>query len=510
MEDVLVIGAGHNGLIAACYLAMSGRQVTVLEALDRPGGGSRTEERIPGYRFNLHSAAHNIINMTSIPSELGLRDAGLTYMEMDPFSVAVRETGEIVRFYRSIEKTVDSIAQVDTAEAHAYKEFMDRALPYIELILPAMRGGTQLKDLYRVIKSINQLRRSSLAESIYDLSLPYESLLTKYLRSDLTRGPIAAFAAHGGIGPSVSGGAIFALWQAAYHRFGQWHAIGGSQALIDALVLRLKTLGGTLRCSARVAAIERDSSQVRGVVLETGEKIYARTVVTAIDPKTALLELLKPSLSGKSGAELSGVQRGNVVQSLLHIAVDRLPPYREGRVEDWNGLQSYVDSLSDLTQAWKEAEAGYMPSKLPLYIFTPSALDPSLAPSHHHTIYLACPAAPYIVRDGWHGQKQQFIERAISTIESRAPGFSDTIVDVNTYLPEEMYIDGLWPGAHPMHIDISPSQLGIFRPTRTLGQHRTPISGLYISGAGTAPTGGIAGTPGKMAALAVLRDSKKR
>jgi phytoene dehydrogenase-like protein len=140
MEDVLVIGAGHNGLIAACYLAMSGRQVTVLEALDRPGGGSRTEERIPGYRFNLHSAAHNIINMTSIPSELGLRDAGLTYMEMDPFSVAVRETGEIVRFYRSIEKTVDSIAQVDTAEAHAYKEFMDRALPYIELILPAMRG----------------------------------------------------------------------------------------------------------------------------------------------------------------------------------------------------------------------------------------------------------------------------------------------------------------------------------------------------------------------------------
>ncbi len=120
-RDVVIVGAGHNGLIAACYLARAGRDVLVLEALDRPGGGSRTEEVIPGYRFDLHSAAHNIINMTSIPAELQLRDAGLRYLEMDPFSVAVHEDGRRVRFWRSVEATVESIAEHDSAEARAYR-----------------------------------------------------------------------------------------------------------------------------------------------------------------------------------------------------------------------------------------------------------------------------------------------------------------------------------------------------------------------------------------------------
>ncbi|MDQ6839934.1 MAG: FAD-dependent oxidoreductase, partial [Actinomycetota bacterium] len=109
-HDVVVVGAGHNGLIAACYLARAGLDVVVVEALDRPGGGSRTEETVPGYRFDLHSVAHNMINMTDIPAELDLVGAGLDYLEMDPFSVAVHADGRRVRFFRSIEATVDSIA----------------------------------------------------------------------------------------------------------------------------------------------------------------------------------------------------------------------------------------------------------------------------------------------------------------------------------------------------------------------------------------------------------------
>ena len=105
----MVVGAGHNGLVAACYLARAGRQVLVVEALDRPGGGSRTEETVPGYRFDLHSAAHNIINMTDIPEDLDLADVGLDYLEMDPFSVAVHADGRRVRFFRSVDATVESI-----------------------------------------------------------------------------------------------------------------------------------------------------------------------------------------------------------------------------------------------------------------------------------------------------------------------------------------------------------------------------------------------------------------
>ena len=145
MSVDVVIGAGHNGLIAACYLAQAGRDVVVVEQLDRPGGGSRTEETIPGFLFDLHSAAHNIINMTDIPAELDLAAAGLDYIEMDPFSIAIHADGRRVRFHRSIDETVDSIAEESRLEADAYRRFLDKALPIVRTVLPAIRGDTSLR-----------------------------------------------------------------------------------------------------------------------------------------------------------------------------------------------------------------------------------------------------------------------------------------------------------------------------------------------------------------------------
>src|SRR2546421_5346932 len=118
---VVVAGAGHNGLVCACYLARAGHEVLVVEQAGKPGGGSRTEETVPGYRFDTHSVAHNMINMTSIPRELALREVGLEYREMDPFAVAVLADGRRVRFHRSVSRTVDSIAELDRVEAAAYR-----------------------------------------------------------------------------------------------------------------------------------------------------------------------------------------------------------------------------------------------------------------------------------------------------------------------------------------------------------------------------------------------------
>ena len=139
-RHTVVVGAGHNGLVAACYLAMAGRDVLVLEALAAPGGGARTAETVPGYRFDLHSVAHNIINMTRIPSELGLFDAGLEYKEMNPFSVAVHADGRRVRFHRSVEATVDSIAESSVEEARSYAAFMAKAVPVVRTVLPGGAG----------------------------------------------------------------------------------------------------------------------------------------------------------------------------------------------------------------------------------------------------------------------------------------------------------------------------------------------------------------------------------
>ncbi len=137
----IVVGAGHNGLVCACYLARAGVDVLVLEQSGKPGGGSRTEETVAGYRFDTHSVAHNIINMTSIPRELGLRAAGLEYREMDPFAVAVFADGRRVRFHRSVARTVASIARIDRGDALAYEAFMADATPLVELLTLSLQAG---------------------------------------------------------------------------------------------------------------------------------------------------------------------------------------------------------------------------------------------------------------------------------------------------------------------------------------------------------------------------------
>jgi phytoene dehydrogenase-like protein len=505
----VVVGAGHNGLIAACYLARAGHEVLVLEAQRHPGGGSRTEEVIPGHRFDLHSVAHNIINMTGIPAELELAEAGLLYQEMDPFSIAVHADGRRVRFHRSIARTADSIAEHSAAEAGAYRAFMEEAVPVVRTVLPAIRGEGGLAELPgRLGTLLRALRRQPLGRA-RDLLGAYDQLLRRRLPSDLTRGPVAAFAAHAGVGPTAPGGALFAYWQAAYHLFGQWHPRGGAQGLVDALVTRLRSLGGELRCSARVVRIEARGARVRAVVLESGERVATGAVITALDPRRALLELLSPPLGGAAAADLAATRRGNVVQALVHVATDRLPAYPGGRPGDWNGLQSFVDRLGELGSAWQRAEAGLLPLPPPLYAFTTSALDGTLAAPGHHTVYLACPSAPARVEGGWAARREEFVDACLATVEERAPGFRDSISGVSAWTPDRMEAEESWPGAHPMHLDLSLDQLGRLRPTPALAGHRTPVAGLYVSGAGTNPTGGIAGTPGRRAARALLHDARR-
>ncbi len=351
------------------------------------------------------------------------------------------------------------------------------------------------------------LRHDPLARA-RDLLGAYDQLLRRQLRGDLVRGPVAAFAAHAGVGPSSPGGALFAFWQAAYHLFGQWHAQGGAQGLIDALAVRLRALGGELRCAAPVERIEAPDGRVRAVVLEGGERIAAATVTTALDPRRALLELLHPPLGGEAGADLAATRRSNVVQALVHVATDRLPEYPDRRPGDHHGLQSFVDRLDDLRDGWLRAEAGVLPDPVPLYAFTTSAIDGGLAPAGAHTVYLACPAAPARVEGGWAARRDEFVEACLATVESRAPGFRASVTAVAPWTPDLMEEREHWPGAHPMHLDITLDQLGPLRPTRALAGHRTPVAGLYVSGAGTSPSGGVAGTPGRQSAMALLGDAR--
>jgi phytoene dehydrogenase-like protein len=508
---VVVVGGGHNGLVAACYLARAGRPVVVLEAAAKLGGGSRTDETLPGHRFNTHSAAHNIINMTRIPAELDLAGAGLAYVPMEPFATGVFRDGRVVRFRRSIEETVEGIAEHDRAEAEAYRAFMSRAVPLVRTAVTGLESGSTPGGVLRAAAdSLGPLVRGVARNGgpiglARDLVMPYGALLERDLRSDLVRAPVAAFAAHSSAGPHTPGGSFYVFWQAAYHLFGQWHPRGGSQALTDALALRLRSWGGEARTSSPVERIEVRGGRATGVVLEDGSRLAASAVVTAVDVQTALLQLLDPPLSGRPADELRAAHRGNAVQLVVHLALDRLPAYPGAREGDWNGLQSLVGSLDQLRRGFLAAEARRLPDEPPVYLFTPSVYDDSLAPPGRHTAYLACPSAPFDVEGGWDAQAEAFADAMVEQVEQHAPGFRASVQARTVRTPELMARELRWPGAHPMHLDISLDQLAFLRPTRRLADHTVPgVDNVVTCGASTAPVGGIAGSSGKAAALRLL------
>ncbi len=275
-------------------MARAGLDVVVLEQSEKLGGGARTDELLPGYRFDTHSVAHNLIQATDIVEDLALEHAGLRYVEMDPFSVAVGPDGTIVRFHRSVERTVESIAEVAPADAGRYRAWMRDAMPLVRVLSAGLGAGgrrTWSRVPALALAAGRALRRNGGPVGVAELlASPYRSVLEQRLATDRVRGPVAAFAAHASASPVAPGSALFGLWQAFYHQVGQWHALGGSQALNDALARRLAGYGGEFRTGAPVERMLWRGSEVAGVALADGSTVPARNVVAAVDPQVALLE----------------------------------------------------------------------------------------------------------------------------------------------------------------------------------------------------------------------------
>jgi phytoene dehydrogenase-like protein len=518
-DDVLVIGAGHNGLACACYLARAGCRVRVLEMAERIGGAAHTAATIagkPDYRFDTCSVVHNMINMTTVIEELRLREAGLEYIETDPFTISYFPGGEVVRFYRSVEQTCGEIARHAPCDAEAYARFIRAASPVAELALGTFRSsGDHGKGIGEWRKQLaaagRTVRRNRPTRLVQQLAGPYGTLLAETFQTEYARAGIAALAAHGTLGPETPGAAFFVLWQAAYHRYGNWHAKGGSGALSGALAKRLEAWGGTVRTGARVERITV-GGRVRGVELAGGERIEAARVVAAINPQTALLCLVgREHLPASLARRIATRHRSNAVQFVVHAALDRLPPWPDAPADGWNGMQSVAASVAQVGENFREAEAGIAPTRPAAYVFTPSAIDPTVAPPGKHGAYIACASYPARFADGaaWRARGEGEAHRLVAAVEERAPGFSDGITGLAWRHAEDWEREIGLLGGHPMHLDLTLDQLGGFRPLPELASHRGPIDGLYLTGAGTYPTGGVSAVPGRAAARIVLKDIRK-
>jgi phytoene dehydrogenase-like protein len=389
--------------------------------------------------------------------------------------------------------------------------------PLAELSLATFRAS---EDRYRAagewIKRMrllaDTLRRTSPWRQAAFLSGPYGAMLKQWFETEQARMGLVTLAAHGTLGPHVPGTAFFVLWQAMYHRYGNWHAKGGSGSLSQALRRRLEAWGGEVRTSVSVTGI-RVNGRTRGVDIEDGEHVEAPFVVAAINPQTTLLRLVDAQhLNSRLLSRLRARHRSNAVQFVVHVALDRLPPWRDAPSDVWNGLLSVGASVDQVKQNFLEAEAGYAPRKPAVYVYTPSAIDSSVALPGGHTAYVACASYPARFADGisWPERAEQEAEHLLNAVEERAPSFRASIKGLAWRHAETWEREIGLLGGHPMHLDITQDQAGPLRPLPELSGYRTPIPGIYLSGAGTAPAGGVAGVPGRAAAKALLRDLRYR
>ncbi len=518
--DVVVVGAGHNGLACACYLARAGLKVLVLEMADWIGGAVHTAETIPdapGYRFDTCSVVHNLINMTSIRDELRLHEVGLEYVETDPFTISFFPDGSYVRFYRSVHRTCEELARYSPHDAEAYAKFIRLAAPIVELSLMPFRTSEDNRSLLRELgKALSSIFRVLLRARPFHLTSqllgPYGPLVEEKFQTEYARAGVVPLAAHGSLGPHTPGAAFFVFFQAAYHRYGNWHARGGSGALAQAMCKRLEAWGGEVRTSARVDRI-LVHGRVTGVELADGERIEAPRVVAALNPQTALLRLLgEHHLKRDLIDRLRVRHRSNAVQFVVHAALDRLPPWSNAPGDAWNGLQSVAGSLEQVKENFLQAEAGIAPTRPAVYLYTPSAIDDRVAPPDKHAAYIACASYPARFADGssWQECGEREAHRLLDAVEQRAPGFKDSIIGLAWRHAEDWEQEIGLLGGHPMHLDITLDQVGPFRPLAELADQRSPIAGLYLSGAGTFPTGGVSAVPGRTTAKALLADLSKR
>lgn len=287
--------------------------------------------------------------------------------------------------------------------------------------------------------------------------------------------------------------------------------MGGSGALADALRRRLEAWRGQLRTSAEVVRIY-GKGRAAGVELATGERVAARAVVSAMNPQTALLDLLDgPGLPERTARRLAARHRTNAVQFVVHAALDALPLWSGAAEGDWNGLQSVAASTGQVEQNFLDTEAGRPREDPAVYVYTPSAIDPSVAPEAGHTAYVACASYPARFADGsrWEERGEAEAHRLLEVAERRAPGFMDRVRGVAWRHAADWEREIGLLGGHPMHLDITANQVGPFRPLPELAGHRTPVARLYVSGAGRAPAGGVAGVPGRAGARAVLLDLRR-
>ena len=525
--DAIVIGAGHNGLTAAAYLARAGLSTLVLERRDIVGGCCVTEEIAPGCRVSTTSYVASMLRPEVI-SDLRLADQGLRMIPCDPAIQVPFPDGQVVPWWVDRARAQQEFSKISAKDASRFVQVDDllkklaRYLQPFFMEPPPEIGTSTMKgwaDMFRVGKRFRGISSAQISQLVSFLTGSLGEFLDHNYESEKIKTMFLAnnvYGKHGGpYQPGTAIGLLFHLLSGGDHELQGFcgHVMGGMGSITQALAAAGKKLGVEILTSASVARVEARDGRARSVILEDGMELRARMVLSNADPKRTFLKLVDTKeLPEDFLFAVRAIKMAGPCAKVNIVLAEE--PMFEGTSPQAAALErtfyTLVPSLEFAERCYDIAKFGDIPEQLWVDCVVSSNADDSLAPPGKHILTCFVQYVPYHLREGnWDEKRELLGDRVVKKIAEYAPNVPGAIVARQVLTPldlERTY--GLTEG-NIFHGDLRLEQLFFMRPVPGWSQYRTPIAGLYLCGAGAHPGGGVTGAPGRNAAHQALRDWKK-
>ncbi|MBI5822403.1 MAG: NAD(P)/FAD-dependent oxidoreductase [Chloroflexi bacterium] len=519
--NAIIIGGGHNGLVAAAYLARAGKKVVVLERRHIAGGAAVTEEIFPGYKFTEFSYVVSLLR-PEIIRDLELPRHGLKILPL-PSTVTPMENGDYLAAWDDHDLTRREIYRHSPKDAEAYDEYarvMARAAkaikPIINLI-PPDPTSLSVRDLLGLLK-VGQYAASLSEKELYAVAkLATQSsadLLEEWFETDALKGTKAASGIIGTfLGPRSPGTAYVLLHHYMGEIDGAFRAWGfaknGSGGVSSSILSAAESLGAEIRLNASVKQVKVKNDRAVGVILENGDEITSKVVMSAADPKRTFLQFVEQKYFPDEFVTSIQNFRTRGSSGKVNIALSELPQFTALPNEPalHRGAVSISPSIDYIERAYDDAKYGQISKRPYLDMIFPSMIDPDMAPPGQHVMSCFVQYAPYDLEGGWNDEKRNELgETVISTIEQYAPNIRKAIVGMQVISPKDIEDIAGITGGNIFHGELLLHQIFFLRPTPQWADFRTPLKGYYFGASGAHPGGGVMGAAGMLAAKEILKD----